>query len=187
MWLWINLASGVAAWAYRMAHEAAQLTRNSCWVAAVLLKISWFSNYCIILFLCRQASRIHFTCIFGVEILKQGNMLMEFVQWLLLEIHVYFFFISFSVATSGDILTIEMGIIIVKLLVRRLIRLIKLRQTWKCFFVPLCFSYLHLMILHHKVIFNILLHFLFSMSLYFNIRINITFQNNILWIHFSYY
>ena len=39
-----------------------------------------------------------------------------------------FFFISFSVATSGDILTIEMGIIIVKLLVRRLIRLIKLRK-----------------------------------------------------------
>ena len=153
-------------------------------------KISWFSNYCIILFLCRQASRIHFTCIFGVEIPQQGNMLMEFVQWLLLKIHVHFFLSyeqSFSVATPGDILTIEMGIIIVKLLVRRLIRLIKLRQTWKCFFVSYCFLYLDLMILHHKVIFNILLHFLFSMSLYFNIRINITFQNNILWIHFSYY
>ena len=44
----------------------------------------------------------------------------------------YIFFLSyeqsFSVATPGDILTIEMGIIIVKLLVRRLIRLIKLRK-----------------------------------------------------------
>ena len=57
---------------------------------------------------------------------------MEFVQWLLLKIHVHFFLSyeqSFSVATPGDILTIEMGIIIVKLLVRRLNRLLKLRQT----------------------------------------------------------